>query len=146
MGKLSIKDLQKGMNIDLWMADEVVVMIVNHVYKQPEGILGYIYAVAHDDNGNPHLLTSKSKLTLYKETKECSPVICSICGKQMDIKEWMLAKDSHWWDSQERGYRDGFMIPADHGGHLCLCGKLWIYQANNELINIGNVLIWEHRP
>ena len=143
---LTINDLQKGMRIKV-QADDLryhgMVLIVDYVNVSPDYMVRTSYAVAIDDTGTAHLLTNDSKLILYKEETSIgtSIVICSICGKQMDIKEWMQANLHSAW----KNYDDSFIIPHMNRSHDCnACGHLWL--STDALVTVGNILIWEYVP
>jgi len=94
--KLTIKDLQKGMKIRRFGRTHSVILIVDYVCVKPEHIIGTSYAVGIEECGieecgNVYLITDEDELVLYEEEKKESKlrvVICSECGRQMDIKEW----------------------------------------------------------
>ena len=76
-----------------------------------------------------------------KQVDGTSIVICSICGKQMDIKEWMQANLHSAWS----GCSDNFLIPHMNRSHPCnACGHLWL--STDALVTVGNILIWEYIP
>lgn len=139
--QLLIKDLQKGMMIKA--TSDYILLIVDYVRVNPDHIVGISYAIGIDGTGRPHLLTNDSKLTLYKEKetiKRRRSVVCSICGKQMVIEEWMQANLHNGWS----GCSDKFMIPHMNRSHPCTCGHLWL--STDALVTVGNILVWEYVP
>ena len=142
---LTIKDLQQGMMVRI--IDDTVSaepfanlesLVIHHVHTPREGYLGDGYAIGYDTQGIPWLLLEHYKLMLVKEKtvvdEYTTIVICSVCGRQMEIKEWMQAFT--WIDCPNE-----FMIPDKDKAHECVCGKLWT--VSNELTIIGNILVWK---
>ena len=143
MDKLMIKDLQKGMMIIFHFdpLNSYIVLVVDCVRVNPDHVVGISYAIGMDETGKPYLLTNEDELILYEEKEKKQgariPVICSMCGKQMIIKEWMQANLHGAWTS----YGDR-IIPHMNRSHPCSCGHLWL--STDALVDVGNILVWEY--